>query len=139
MAIVLPHSSASDWECWAEASARKPPFSSPPLMGLTEPGRSRAAGNPRGFLVGKYEGSNTLHLRWFVCYMYATVCLIMHLPPIYADLSVNISTINSLPLLLQSTIPPSLICQAMNPPTTISTLPPMEQRLAISQKTRPMA
>lgn len=54
MTLVLPHSSASGWECWVEASVHKPLFSSPPLMDLTGPGRSRAAGSPRGCLSRKY-------------------------------------------------------------------------------------
>lgn len=49
----LPHSSASGWECWAGASAHKPLFSSPPLMDLTEPGRSREAGSPHECLKKK--------------------------------------------------------------------------------------
>ncbi len=59
--LVLPHSSASDWECLAEASARKPPSSFPPPMGLTGQGRSMAAGSPRGCLTEKYIIKLTLN------------------------------------------------------------------------------
>lgn len=51
VSVVLPHSSASGWECWVEASAHKPPSSSPPLMDLTEQGRSRATGSPHECLT----------------------------------------------------------------------------------------
>lgn len=50
---VLPRSSASDLECWAEASAHKPPSSSPPLRDRTAPGHSTAAGSPHECLTGK--------------------------------------------------------------------------------------
>lgn len=61
MTLVLPHSSASGWECWAEASAHKPPSSSPPLKDLTEPGHSRAAGSPHGCLTDKHGVKIALH------------------------------------------------------------------------------
>lgn len=43
--IHVPHSSATCWECWAVTSAHTQPFSFPPLMDLTAPGRNMAAGN----------------------------------------------------------------------------------------------
>lgn len=59
-ARVLPHSSASGWECSGAASVHKPPSSSPPQMDQTEPGRSRAAGSPRGSLTDKHGGETGL-------------------------------------------------------------------------------
>lgn len=51
--LVLPHSSASGWECWVEASAHKLPFSFPLLKDQTEPGHSREAGSLHGCLTEK--------------------------------------------------------------------------------------
>lgn len=61
MTCVLPHSSASGWECWVEASAHKPPSSSPPLMDLTEPGHSRAVDSPRECLAKNTRSEQSLH------------------------------------------------------------------------------
>lgn len=49
----VPRSSATGWECWAGVSGRTPPCASPPPRGPTAPGRSRAAGSPRGCLSKK--------------------------------------------------------------------------------------
>lgn len=60
-------------------------------MDLTEPGHSRAAGSPHGCLTEKktlrYNGST---LRWPACYMYTSVCLIMHPPFIHEDTGMSI-------------------------------------------------
>ncbi len=107
--LVLPHSSASGWECWAEASAHKPPSSSPPLMDLTEPGRSRAAGSPHGCLTEKHEYKILLALHCGGLHgtcMHASFNLITHLLGRYW--CVNTSIINSRPLLLHSSITPDI-------------------------------
>lgn len=62
----IPHSSASGLEYWAEASAHKPLFSSPPLMDLTEPGRNRAAGNPHECLTTN-TGDEVRIFHFLVC------------------------------------------------------------------------
>ena len=48
LSISVPRDSATNWGRWAEASGHTPPSSSPRSTGRTAPGRSRAAGTPRG-------------------------------------------------------------------------------------------
>lgn len=106
--VTVPRSSASGWECWAGVSAHRPPSSSPQLRDLTEPGHSRAAGSPHGYLMDGYHikmiihsgGGYTASMRRLVAHLLAVLNRCGH---------VGISVINSLSL--HSSITPPWICQ----------------------------